>query len=146
MKNRGFGISNMFFFMGIFIILLIVVSLIVHNMHLDDRDNPLLNPNDKTEYKDNDRSNFDYSSIEKNLKTAAALYQKEYYPDFNDKDPMYVTAKKLIALDYLNVLTDGQVSCDGYAKITYDNVVNVTPYIKCGNYYISEGYSSSLAE
>ena len=38
MKNRGFGISNMFFFMGIFIILLIVVSLIVHNMHLDDRD------------------------------------------------------------------------------------------------------------
>ena len=146
MKNRGFGISNMFFFMGIFIILLIVVSLIVHNMHLDDRDNPLLNPNDKTEYKDNDRNNFDYSSIEKNLKTAAALYQKEYYPDFNDKDPMYVTAKKLIALDYLNVLTDGQVSCDGYAKITYDNVVTVTPYIKCGNYYISEGYSSSLAE
>ena len=65
-------------------------------MHLDDRDNPLLNPNDKTEYKDNDRNNFDYSSIEKNLKTAAALYQKEYYPDFNDKDPMYVTAKKLI--------------------------------------------------
>ena len=64
----------MFFFMGIFIILLIVVSLIVHNMHLDDRDNPLLNPNDKTEYKDNDRNNFDYSSIEKNLKTAAALY------------------------------------------------------------------------
>lgn len=142
MKNRGFGLSNMFFFMAIFIVLLIVVSLIVHNIHLDDRNNPLMRPEGE-EIVDKD---FDYGAIEKNLKTAATLYQRDYYPDFDDKEAMYVTSKKLISLDYLSVLTDGEVSCVGYARIFYDNVVEVTPFIKCGSYYETKGYEAVRAD
>lgn len=143
MKSRGFGISNMFFFMAIFIILLIVVSFIVHSIHLDDKNNSLIGSDSFYEEKD---KNFDYTSIEKNLKTAATLYQRDYYPDFDDKKDMYVTSKKLISLDYLNVLTDGKVSCIGYAKISYDNVVEVVPFIKCGNYYETKGYDADMAK
>ena len=143
MKSRGFGISNMFFFMAIFIILLIVVSFIVHSIHLDDKNNSLIGTDSLYEEKKKD---FDYGSIEKSLKTAATLYQRDYYPDFKQDEVKHVTSKKLISLDYLSVLTDGNVSCKGYARIFYDNVVEVTPFIKCGNYYETKGYEAVRAD
>ena len=74
------------------------------------------------------------------------MYQRELYPDFNSKDDvMYVTSKKLIALDYLTNLTDGRVVCVGYAKCTYDNVVKIEPFIKCGTNYKTNGYEASRA-
>ena len=151
MRNRGFGLPNMLAFMLIFIVLLLTVSVIVHQMNLDNRNNYLLRSDRKVEVSDNVNDvekdiDFDYSSIEKNLKNAAAQYQKDYYPGFDNTDAMYVTSKKLIALDYLSVLSDGQVSCVGYARITYDNVVEVKPFVKCGKYYKTSGYSNALAE
>ena len=149
MRSRGFGLVNMFAFMVLFIILLLTVSIIVHQLNLDNRNNNLLRPtgeisnNTGNNGSDND---YDYSSIEKTLKNAAAQYQKDYYPGYDKDNALVVTSKKLIDLDYLPVLTDGQVSCKGYAKITYDNIIKVEPFIKCGKYYKTEGYSSYFVE
>ena len=153
MKSRGFGLPNMFAFLLIFIILLLTVSVIVHQLSLDSRNNYLLAPTHEKYKKskgknssNNDIIEYDYSMVEKKLKNAAAQYQKDYYPGYDESDALFVTSKKLIALDYLPVLTDGQVSCKGYARITYDNVIQVEPFIKCGKYYKTKGYSSSLAD
>ena len=148
MKSRGFGLSHMFAFMLLFIILLLTISVIVHQLHLDSSDYYKSDYSERIYKKDKSKDNidFDYSSVEKNLSNAAVQYQKDFYPGYDKAEPMYVTSKKLIALDYLSVLTDGQVSCKGYAKITYDNIIRVEPFIKCGKYYKTEGYSSALAE
>lgn len=128
---------------------LLTVSFLVHGVGLDNANSAIVNPEvAKSEGESNSfkssssDTSYDYKAIEKQLKNAASLYQKDLYPEFNDKnDVMYVTAEKLISLDYLVNLTDGKVSCDGYAKFTYNNVVKVTPFIKCGNTYKTKGYS-----
>ena len=163
--NRGFGLIHLFIFLCVFIFFLFTISFLVHKTGLD-RKNGLLSPtypetNNSTHNNSSNTTNsnnqsrdssveiddYDYVSIEKQLKTAATLYQKDLYPDLSDKDDaLYVTSKKLIALDYLTNLTDGRVSCEGYAKITYDNVTVVEPYITCGTNYKTKGYEAKYAK
>ena len=152
--SGGFGLIHLFIFLAVFIFFLLTVSFLVHSVGLDDKNSPIVNSEvagRNAENADSSSSSieidYDYKSIEKQLKKAASLYQKDLYPDFNDKnDVMYVTSEKLIALDYLTNLTDGRVSCSGYAKFTYDNVVKVTPYIICGDSYETKGYSADVVK
>lgn len=166
--NRGFGLIHLFIFLCVFIFFLFTVSFLVHKTGLDKTNNTLLHTQQELDadintnnagvnsnrssssYSSNrttSTNDFDYTSIEKQLKTAASLYQKDLYPDFNSKDDvMYVTSKKLIALDYLTNLTDGRVSCEGYARFTYDNIVKTEPYIKCGSNYKTKGYEARYAK
>jgi len=162
--NRGFGLIHLFIFLCVFIFFLFTIVFLVHKTGLDSKNN-LLSPtyqyptNSSNSTYDNNNSSrsssstdsidnidYDYTSIEKQLKTAAALYQGDLYPEIDKDDVIRVTAKKLIALDYLPNLTDGRVSCDGYATITYKNYVIVDPYIKCGSNYKTKGYEAKYAK
>lgn len=150
LDNKGWGFTTFIIYLAIFIVFIIVVTVLAINNadeikpqqsensnEVDTGANANITEEEQTE-------GMDYSAIEEDLENAAYQYQKEYLPNMNNGDVEYVTATKLEELELLDNLTNGDILCTGYAKITYDNGKNdVMAFINCGD-YITEGYNEEL--
>lgn len=156
LDNKGWGFATFIIYLSIFIAFIIVVSILAlrdaneikpQTSEAENVDEVNTNPNSdiNNENKDEDQiSKEDYTAIEEDLENAAYQYQKEYLTNMHNGDVEYVTATKLEELKILDNLTNGDVLCSGYAKITYNNGQNdVMAFINCGD-YITEGYNEDL--
>lgn len=149
LDNKGWGFTTFILYLAIFVIFIGIVTFLAiknadsikpNNKQNSDYSNTVDNNMD---IQDNDLE-IDYTDIEKDLENAAYQYQQEYLPSMNNGDIKYVTATKLEELKFLDNLTNGDILCTGYAKITYNNGKNeVMAFVNCGD-YITEGYNEEL--
>ncbi len=152
LDNKGWGFTTFIIYLAIFIVFIIVVTVLAIN-NADEIKPQQSESENEVDTGANANANateeeqtegMDYSAIEEDLENAAYQYQKEYLPNMNNGDVEYVTATKLEELELLDNLTNGDILCTGYAKITYDNGKNdVMAFINCGD-YITEGYNEEL--
>lgn len=150
LDNKGWGFTTFIIYLAIFIVFIIVVTVLAINNADEIKPQQSENENEvdtganANATGEEQTEEMDYSTIEEDLKNAAYQYQKEYLPNMNSGDVEYVTATKLEELELLDNLTNGDILCTGYAKITYDNGKNdVMAFINCGD-YITEGYNEEL--
>lgn len=146
LNNRGWGFTTFIVYLAIFVIFIIIVTVLaIKNSDMFDHSTSSDN-NTSVEETSTSSSNeeMDYEEIEKDLESAAYEYQKEYLPSIADGDIKYVTVSKLEELKLLDNLTNGEVLCTGYAKITGSNgTTDFKGFINCGD-YITEGYNADL--
>ena len=144
LNNKGWGLGTFILYLGVFGLFIgIVTTLALTNA---DKIKPNRNTNvaNKNTNEENTNVEMNYEEIETNLKNAAYQYQQEYLPSLNNGDIKYVTASKLEDLKFLDNLTNGDILCTGYAKITYENNKSgIMSFINCGD-YITEGYNEEL--
>ncbi len=145
LNNKGWGFTTFIIYLAIFVIFIgLVTFLAISNSNRLKPGTPSdpVTPNSKNE--NNSNTDIDYNEIETDLENAAYQYQQEYLPGMKNGDIKYVTASKLEELKLLDNLTNGDILCTGYAKITYDGGKSeVMPFINCGD-YITEGYNEEL--
>lgn len=146
LNNKGWGLGTFILYLGVFAIFITIVTVLAL------RNADMIHPKNTKETSDtniisdaNENSApTNYKELENSLLQAANKYQKEYLSELNNGDTQYVTVSKLEKLKLLDNLTDGEILCTGYAKITYENNKSeVMPFINCGA-YITEGYNEEL--
>lgn len=144
LDNKGWGFTTFIVYLAIFALFIgIVTTLALKNA---DKIKPNNNSNvmNKESNEESTNTEIDYKEIEITLQNAAYQYQQEYLPSLKNGDIKYITASKLEDLKFLDNLTNGDILCTGYAKITYENNKSgIMPFINCGD-YITEGYNEEL--
>ncbi len=145
LNNKGWGFTTFIFYLSIFAVFIIIVTMLaIKNANIINPTSQKGENHDTVSNEEQATSKTNYNQIEEELKSAAYQYQQEYLPNMANEEVKYVTASKLEELKFLDNLTDGNVLCTGYAKITYNNGKNdVMAFINCGD-YITEGYNEEL--
>lgn len=132
MKNNGWGLRAELAFLLLFLVCMLISTIGLHKMGL-------LGGN-KTEgiYKTNNTSDFDYSSLERQVTQAAKEYYYNNYPTGSGAT-IIVSVDTLKNYGYLVSLKDERgKDCKGYAKILQTG--NCISYVRCSRYR-SSGYS-----
>ena len=160
MDNKGFGIVELFIFLG-FTVLVIFTAFTFFNHLVGDilYDNSgssynYENPYTKY-YKDGTISRVDntvksksnktivgnYSDIEKELSKSAKEYFNDNYKYLDKNDSLYVKSSTLKENGYIDSIKNNEDEsiCTGYTIITNNGGINYKSYISCPNYKTS-GY------
>ena len=122
-KKNGWGFLEFFFFLGLFIVCLLVTAYALRKVGLLNEDWKFVDFYDKG--KDSNESDiYKYSDIETKL-----------------IDSTNIKISSLISNNYISEVRDKDGNCTGYVSVYKDdnNVVIYTPYLKCKN-YVSNGY------
>lgn len=116
LNNKGWGFVTFLFFIGLFLLALLMIIFTVNDMG-----------DDYSSYGKNKSSNYDiFKDYEKSIVNAANLYIKE--------NGFF----EYIALDSLDVSDSIKSRCEGYAS--YDSSLSeYVGYINCDE-YVSDGY------
>ncbi len=165
MNNKGWGMSDLFWVLGILGIALLV-SIVIYQQTfgggsttknykegeievtspteaptesevLDEE-----NQEEDTEFDIN--KNVSYSDMEELLKSAAIEYVKKYYSDPSVTE-VVITNEELereALISGLHDPKDNSLSCDGY--VIYQKEGNTyLPFLKCGTNYVTSGYNNN---
>ena len=147
LNNKGWGFNAFIIYLSIFIFFIILVTILaIHANHEMKNNLPKDDSNDieVVDPLNKEKNKKDYSEIEKTLEDATYQYNNESLPSMSNGDVKYVSSSKLEELKFLDNLTEGEVFCTGYAKITYeDNNSSIMGFINCGD-YVTEGYNGEL--
>lgn len=150
LNNKGWGFTEMFFFMGALIIFLGVAVFLIYKLYRNfekegiDITSQFENSNTiKTEDK-----KYIYSDLEYKMKSGTIRYINNTYNKEITED-IVITLKTLTESDTITPIKDLKDNslCSGYVKVNYESsdYVSYTPYLKCSNYKTT-GYSESLDE
>ena len=143
MNNEGFGLQELLVFIGIFLFMLVAIT-IYGNAKLGN-DSFYEKPDVKVQEEDINKIEpttieipKEYISIENKLKNAAKQYS------FDKSQNTIITLKELQNNNLIGKLVDPNdktVLCDGY--VIYSNN-NYKSYINCSGMYITESYDNEL--
>ena len=157
MDNKGWGMSDLFWILGVIGISLLLVSVFIR-VTLKDTSISLENPegnietvspeeapdeleseSDNVEIEVNDTES--YNELEELLKSAAEEYVSKYYSD-ETISSVSISLNQLEQEALISSITDpndDNISCDGYVVYISENQ-SYQPYLKCGNNYQTPGY------
>ena len=139
-KKNGWGFLEFFFFLGLFIVCLLVTAYALRKVGLLNEDWKFVDFYDKG--KDSNESDiYKYSDIETKLIDSTKKYIKDFYNNNLGVDTLNIKISSLISNNYISEVRDKYGNCTGYVSVYKDdnNVVIYTPYLKCKN-YVSNGY------
>lgn len=142
LDQKGWGLQELLVGLSIlFFFLFLIVSLINRNfkqlesmMESDANQN---RPTVETKF---------YEEIELKMIQATKNYQNDHYGNkLQEGDQITITLKTLTQNDYINEIKDEKGICSGYVTFIKErNKVSYSPYLKCGNHYITKGYLERL--
>ena len=158
MNNKGWGISDLLWILGVIGASLVLVSVLIRvslkdsTVKIEDSgDNRIetVTPEEAPEELESDDENVEievndtesYSELEELLKSSAEEYVKKYYND-ESVSRVTISLSELEQEAFVSGLTDpndSNVICDGYV-IYIKESNNYQPYIKCGSNYQTPGY------
>ena len=139
-KKNGWGFLEFFFFLGLFIVCLLVTAYALRKVGLLNEDWKFVDFYDKG--KDSNESDiYKYSDIETKLIDSTKKYIKDFYNNNLGVDTLNIKISSLISNNYISEVRDKDGNCTGYVSVYKDdnNVVIYTTYLKCKN-YVSNGY------
>ena len=139
-KKNGWGFLEFFFFLGLFIVCLLVTAYALRKVGLLNEDWKFVDFYDKG--KDSNESDiYKYSDIETKLIDSTKKYIKDFYNNNLGVDTLNIKISSLISNNYISEVRDKDGNCTGYVSVYKDDnsVVIYTPYLKCKN-YVSNGY------
>ncbi len=79
-----------------------------------------------------------YLKLEENLVTSTKKYYEQKYSYPAKGSSTYISYKELKENNMIDELKKGDDNCDGFVKVTMNNVVEYKAYIKCNNYTTKE--------
>ena len=98
--------------------------------------------NQSEEYNKVNDDTTNYSNLEDKLVVAGKKYINKYNDDIKFDDKTIITVVRLQVEDLLDSLISNNVECSGYIEIENNmSEFKYFPYIKCDNFYVTEGYS-----
>lgn len=154
MNNKGFGLTEVIIFIVAAMITL-VVCVIVYDKNFGNINTEGLDEatqiigesvNNETDEEDsdiNDRKTKEYKELTDRMVNASKIYISNNYTGKTDQ--IIIKLSELVSKDYMDQLldpNDAEVICTGY--IIYDGDSYYTPYLKCGENYISDNYNSEF--
>ena len=131
-KKNGWGFLEFFFFLGLFIVCLLVTAYALRKVGLLNEDWKFVDFYDKGK-DSNENDIYKYSDIETKLIDSTKKYIKDFYNNNLGVDTLNIKISSLISNNYISEVRDKDGNCTGY------NVVIYTPFLKCKN-YVSNGY------
>lgn len=139
-KKNGWGFLEFFFFLGLFIVCLLVTAYALRKVGLLNEDWKFVDFYDKGK-DSNENDIYKYSDIETKLIDSTKKYIKDFYNNNLGVDTLNIKISSLINNNYISEVRDKDENCTGYVSVYKDdnNVVIYTPYLKCKN-YVSNGY------
>lgn len=145
MNNKGFGLSELLVFIGIFLFALVAVAIygsvkLGNDSYYDKPDVDV----DETEINDLTPTEMEipkeYILLENKIKNAALKYS------YNKNENIIITKEQLQKASLLGELKDpydNTVICDGYV-VYNSSSKSLTPYINCTGMYATENYDENL--
>ena len=142
MNEKGFGLKDVFIFLAI-IALALLISMVIYRktfMQLFYSSGSVTDKESET-----------YYSIEKDLEKSAHTYTDNYYYKIlEDGDEGYVTIRDMQDKNLLKVvrdINDHNVICSGYVYFKkVGGVTDYKTYLKCGDNYETDGYKAKYDE
>lgn len=146
MNNKGFGLSELLVFIGIFLFALVAITIYGRVKLGNDSyyDEPDIEVEEKVEKNVITPTKIEipkeYIKLEVKLKNAAKKYS------YSKNENVVITLKELQDAYLIGTLYDpydNTVICDGY--VLYNKIEkSLTPYLKCEGMYITESYDENL--
>lgn len=139
MNEEGWGFKDMFWFLAIICVALLL-AMMLYNRTFSD-----LFDSSSGEY-----SGETYSDIESDLeKTAHTYTDNYYYKILEDGDEGYITIRDMQDKNLLSSvkdIKDENISCSGYVYFEKHESTMYKAYLKCGDNYETAGYKAKYDE
>lgn len=146
MNNKGFGLQELLVFIGIFLFILVAITIYGNAKLGNDSfyEEPDVKVEEESTINDTKPTEIEipkeYVSLENKLKAAAKKYS------FNRTENVIITLKELQDSNLIGNLADpndNSILCNGY--VVYNTTEDkYMPYINCNGMYATESYDSSL--
>lgn len=131
MNNRGMGINDIFIFVAV-ICLALLVAMVLYNKDF------------KSLFSGEDTNKMTYNEIEESLINAAKNYTDNYYyKPLESGDDDYVTVRTLETEGIIQTIidpNDDKITCTGYVHFFKKEKTTYEPYLRCGSNYETTGY------
>lgn len=165
LDNRGWGMKDMWIYLGLITFILIVIAILVNQFEsmtqLDTKDSNAsvskkfniddevekgtikeIEPTTSNTPENNTKDMNDYYELENSLIIPARSYISKNYT-VTDNAVIYVSLKKLVAENYIEqVTTKSGQACSGYVMYQ-SNQEKYKSYLSCGTEYISTEYDKN---
>ncbi len=132
MNERGGGINDVFIFLAV-ICLAVLVTMVMYNKTIKDL------------FSGDDTTKMTYNEIEESLINSAKNYTDNYYyKPLENGDNDYVTVRTLETEGIIQTIIDPEddkITCTGYVNFSKeDDQTTYEPYLRCGSNYETTGY------
>lgn len=160
MNEKGFGLTEVLIFIVFSLIILVAVVITINNdfseLHGNNTDTKtptqiigdeketakVEKEIEKKEEKTN-KENSEYQKLLDKMTNTAKIYITTNYTGTTDR--IIIKTSKLVNDEYMDELIDPKDkdnTCKGY--VIYDGVEEYTPYLNCGENYLSQNYDISF--
>ncbi len=142
MNKNGWGLSSELLFILIFVVCLVIAILGLRQLSLTEEFNPNYHSNTDTNNGATEKE-FNYQELEVRLKNSTIDYIRDVYNNELGLDTLIIQADLLRENGYLkNYSDEDDKYCTGYSEVylNENNEIIYEPYVKCGDFYESQGY------
>lgn len=118
-KKNGWGFLEFFFFLGLFIVCLLVTAYALRKVGLLNEDWKFVDFYDKGK-DSNENDIYKYSDIETKLIDSTKKYIKDFYNNNLGVDTLNIKISSLISNNYISEVRDKDGNCTGYVSVYKD--------------------------